>query len=122
MIRFIFLLACASLIHFAFQEQLECKCWPGYEVTNDSIAETTDLRCLGVSWIAYNKRHYCNQPVRPHCKCTNATGIVTDENGTYCDFTKNGESQKKWDCENAEKWSTYKKNTEEFNKGRAVKV
>lgn len=87
------------------------------------MAQETGLACVGASWTTYNKRHYCNEPQKPQCKCTNnASGILTDATGTYCTQYSEGIQLRKWDCENSEEWSNYKKSSEKFEKNRAGKV
>lgn len=113
-----FLLSLAYLIHFAYLEESECKCWEGFAETNDTIAQETDYRCLGATFQTYNRRHYCNEPKSPTCECTNATSFVIDDSGVHCVQYSQGHELKRWDCENTEEWSNYNKNNEEFYRGR----
>jgi hypothetical protein len=106
----ILLIPAIFCIQLAYQEDgtsSECKCWDGYEVTNNSY-------CLGVTWLTYNKDHKCNEPVIPDCKCTNITAKLIDAEGTWCAFYQNGTQLKKWNCENTEDWNQYRKSYKEF--------
>ncbi|CAG9856895.1 unnamed protein product [Phyllotreta striolata] len=49
----------------------------------------------------------CNLILRPKCACTDATGILTDHEGTWCTRYSGGREIKRWTCENGGDWENF---------------
>lgn len=71
----------------------DCKCGPGFIPKTDQDGKT---QCHGLLRKIVVP---CDMPEEEPCKCTEASGIVYDDEGRWCVKYTHGEEQKKWACE-----------------------
>lgn len=82
----------------------DCSCQKGYQAK--PLPVNSETKCYGKR---FKMIIPCNTRLRPICKCTGATAVTTDIDGTRCSRYYLGDEVNKWQCENVEDW-------EEFNR------
>lgn len=70
----------------------DCKCGIGY-IPHDDHGET---KCYGLLTQTIES---CNMTEEEPCKCTNASGVVHNDEGRWCAKFGNGVTDQKWPCE-----------------------